>query len=125
MNSFHKLPFLLSASMAVLVGVISISLGADNQAVYLRMVITMVVFYVVGLYTGKTLDKLKTEVNEKNAEIERKKILLEEKEKEASQMAEKNPDPFKGQNINLSAEDQDDEFEPLTVSRVISSKMNQ
>lgn len=150
MTDFHKLPFLLSGFMTMLVGIISYSSGAgSNNMIYLHMILTMVIFFLIGQFAEKTLEAIVTEV--------------EKKKKDEENEENKNNESVIGRSINLSAdgtagslagskntvytangintglhnlnsdenrqntapaeEGQDDGFEPLTVSRVISGEL--
>lgn len=151
MTDFHKIPFLISGFMTVLVGIISYSTGAgSSNKIYLHMMIAMVLFYLIGKFTVETIEATIEEVDIKKKEAEQAEAAAIEsaKGKNIDLAADGKPvGSAPGKNTIYSpgmksdsavqksatsgdkpkaapvAESQDDSFEPLTVSRVISTAM--
>lgn len=123
MDRIHGLPFITGGFMAVMAGIISYVCRSDNQSTYIRMAIVMVVFYMIGVYIRNTLTAINTE-NEEKKELERLREQEEAAQHAASQEGKQN-DGGRGRMVNLVADDSDDEFTPLTVSQVISSKLSE
>lgn len=135
MGHIRKLPFILGFSAAIVTGIVGYSAGVVDQAIYLRMALMMLLFYILGIFISSTIETIKKEVairkiERKNEERLRKKQMKEE-EKEAiaaaasaslRQKAQEDPLPRK---IDLAADDSDEDFEPLTVSRAIRTKINE
>ena len=122
MDGIHKLPYLLGGFMAVIVGIISYISGSVTQTIYIRMAVVMVVFYMLGSIIRNTLNKIKDELRNK----EEQRLLEEQIEEEAknSEAARKRSHAVHpGEHrVDLVADDFNDEFSPLTVSRIITSK---
>lgn len=124
MDSIHKMPFLLGGFMAVVTGLISYISGKNSQTLYIRMAVVMVVFFILGNLIKRTLITI-------NEELEKKKEqeLLEMEKQEAEMSAQMQVDPqLKPDNehkINLVADDSEDDFSPLNVSRIITSKLKE
>lgn len=124
MENIHKLPFLMGGTMAVVIGLISYVWGTKTQDIYIRMAVAMVVFFVLGTIIKNTLVKIQDEITKKK-ELDIQKIKEEEAllAAQAQAEAEAGKNPENKHNINLVADDDfDDEFSPLTVSRIIASK---
>lgn len=137
MERIHKLPFILGCLAALAVGIANYITDSDNQTIFLRMAIVMTIFFILGVYIRNTILSINEEVKEK--EIERQKdeelqLRLEHEKERAEADNLKYPHAHNGDNtqngqiqhkVDLVAEDTAGEFEPMTVSRVISSKMNE
>lgn len=128
MDRIHRLPFITGGFMAVLTGITSYACGSDNQTIYIRMAVVMVVFYIIGIFIRNTLQSISNELDEK-----KERDLLKEKEEaaaaELAELAEKNAvkqnEAGNGQRVNLVADDSGEEFTPLTVSQVISTQFKE
>lgn len=130
MDFIHKLPFFLGGGMAILVGAISYSYGTATQTLYIRMSVTMVVFYILGAYVRSTLRTLHEEQEKKKAlEAE---LLKEGLENEDGKETANEQGPLSGSGegrnpsgsrIDIAVDGSEDEFEPLTVSQVLSTKL--
>lgn len=125
MDNIHKLPFLLGGFMAVVVGIISFISGSAAQTIYIRMAVVMVGFYIVGGFIKNTLNTIKDELKQKEEQrLLEEQIEEEAKRIEASAMASNMVQPGEHK-VDLVADDFDEDFTPLTVSRVISSKVKE
>ncbi|NTV88864.1 MAG: hypothetical protein HGA22_00640 [Clostridiales bacterium] len=125
MGDYRRLPFLLSAMMTFIIGVASYVTEADSKTIYVKMTIAMVVTYIIGIFLKNTLKTLGHEVEERKLEIE--KAELEKAENEL-RMASQNEAAKAGQGdskINLVAGGDDDEFSPMVLNKVISSKLKE
>lgn len=128
MGNVDKLPFFSGSIMAIVTGFISYIDGSKNQDIYIRMAIAMVVFFILGTIIKHTLISIQKEIEKKKEQelIELKKqeeLMAAQVEEELGKELEKTN--ANGQSINLVADDFDEEFSPLTVSRVIASKTNE
>lgn len=125
MDYIHKLPFLLGGFMAVIVGIASYLAGTANQAVYLRMTIALVAFYIVGGYIKNTVVALKEELRKKEEQKAKEEAAEEARRMFEAQAADMENQPQQHR-VNLVADDDyDEEFTPMTVSRVIASKLKE
>lgn len=81
MYYLRKLPLLFALIAAVLSGLIGFSRSMSNNRILLQMIITMVVFFAVGMYIRHTLLKIINQIKEKEKSEEQKKLqeLSEEK----------------------------------------------
>lgn len=111
MKRIHKLPFLFGGFMAVLVGITSYVCGSEDRTTYFRMAVAMVIFYIIGLFVRNTLLSIDKEV-------------MDKKEKESNELLHKQLQQNEHK-INLVADDSSEEFSPLAVSKVISSKIKE
>lgn len=80
MSIVPKLPFLLGALMAVIVGAAGYLDGLDSQAVYIRMAVVMIVFFIIGSIIKNTLSTIQQEISNK-----RENELLEMQDSEKKQ----------------------------------------
>jgi len=116
---------LLGGFMAVVVGIISFISGSAAQTIYIRMAVVMVGFYIVGGFIKNTLNTIKDELKQKEEQrLLEEQIEEEAKRIEASAMASNMVQPGEHK-VDLVADDFDEDFTPLTVSRVISSKVKE
>jgi len=87
MRYLQKLPLLLALAAAFLTGLIGFVSQASQKVILTRMVLMMVVFFVIGLFTRSTLLNIKDQVeqkkNEREAEERKQKQELEKKTKRA------------------------------------------
>ncbi len=132
MGNIRKLPFILGCLAAIVTGIVSYSVGVVDQTIYLRMAVMMLLFYILGLYIRYTVRLTKKEVKIREVERQkeeriRKKQLEEEKRvatiNERLKQVGKQEDS--GYKVNLTANDAEDDFEPLTVSRAIRTGINE
>jgi uncharacterized membrane protein YuzA (DUF378 family) len=121
MEFVKKLPFILGAIMAVIVGIVSFDINTDISDIYIRMSVSMVVFFVLGLYAKNIIEKITSEIQEKKAEQELRELeeqaRIEEERLIAEQEAKKKHvvDVVVGENYG-------EDFSPLTVSEYINNK---
>ena len=132
MERIHGLPFISGGFMAVLTGIASYAWGSDNKTTYIRMAVVMLVFYILGVYVRNTIVSINVEKEEKRERELQKE--LEEAEaaaaaqhaaKHAAQHEAKQHDAGLGHKVNLVADDSGEEFTPLTVSQVISTRVKE
>mgnify|MGYP000536328019 CR=1 FL=1 len=136
MDIIRKLPFFSGSTGAILAGIISFAEGADKQTIYIRMAVTMILFYVLGIYVKKTVISVREEAEnrkrENQAEEAEKRKRNDEKKEEAAnrkstiknaQMErDKSKDTAKAE---TASDDQQDDFEPLALSRAIKTKVKE
>lgn len=138
MERIAKLPFILGCSAAIVTGSASYMTGIDSQGIYVRMALMMVIFFIIGVYIRRTVNSIENEValrriKEQQEERDRQRRQKEE-ERAAANAARFNPvvqpmEPDQQGNdklnrVDLTADDSDEIFEPLTVSRAIRTKIN-
>jgi len=128
MEYIQRLPFMISALVALVVGLISYTRNESNQSIYMKMAICMVLSYLLGMYLRSMITRTVKEIEEKKKQEEMQEAQKEQKEDENSQKFEKadagsKDEPGKASRIDLRIDKNDDEFEPLKVSRVIKSTL--
>ncbi len=126
MGHYRRIPFLLSALMAFIIGVASYITDTDGKTIYIKMTIAMVVSYIVGIFLKNTLSTISNELVEKREKAENEDD--QETDNESANMANYNGNTNVSRNdsrINLTAGGSDDEFTPLLLNKVISSKLKE
>jgi flagellar biosynthesis/type III secretory pathway M-ring protein FliF/YscJ len=123
MGNIHKLPFLLGAAAAIIVGVMCNLNNIEQQDTYIKMAIAMVIFFAIGILIRNTLLKINEEIENKKLEEERRiKAELDEEKKAEEERKKHEADPKStGTNIDLKVDDMGEDFSPLTVSEYIKS----
>jgi len=138
MERIHKLPFILGCLAAMVVGIASYITNSDNQTIFLRMAVIMAIFFILGVYIRNTVLSIKDEVSKKEMERlkeEELRIWQENEKQRAEADDSKHHQANNGINqtlhgqtqhkVDLVAEDTVGDFQPMTVSRVISTKVNE
>lgn len=125
MENIHKLPFVIGVSVTIVVGMISYKTGVEYGEIYIRMFISMVVFFVAGIYLKNFIIKIHKELKQKEEEEER---LKEEKLKQ-EKLKQQEENNEKGKTIDLKVEEEhvdkqlyDEEFTPLKVNTIDINK---
>lgn len=122
MEFIHRLPFILGAVMAVIVGIVSFSINTETRDIYIRMSISMVVFFVIGLYAKSIIERIYSELEEKKKEQELREI---EEQHRIEQERLKAEEEAKKHKVDIAVgEDYGEDFSPLTVNEYISNKNN-
>lgn len=125
MEFIQRLPFVLSISMAIIIGVLSTIYDCRNQEVYTRMLLGMLIFYVVGAFIRHVVAGIREELDQKIKEEEllKRKVALElQHSLQGNKNEDKNTDLH---TLDLKADDNtakylyDDDFSPLKVSEII------
>lgn len=120
MEFVHRLPFILGAAMALIVGSVSTGYNTEPRDIYIRMTVSMIVFYVIGLYARSTINRISAEVEEKKEE---ERLRLEEEVRLAHEEAKaKAEEAKKSSTIDHRVGEFEEEFSPLTVSEYINSE---
>ncbi|MDQ2085868.1 hypothetical protein RBH29_05380 [Herbivorax sp. ANBcel31] len=127
MNNIYKLPFITGTFVTILVGMISYKTGIKDGEIYIRMSISMVVFFITGVYLKNFILKINEELKQKEERLKEQERLEKEKKN----------DEKKGKRIDLKAEEEgnepekeqdddqklyDEEFKPLKVNSVKVNK---
>lgn len=120
MEYIRKLPYILAALMTMIIGTVSFLGGAEQKDIYLRMLLCMVIFLVIGMAIRSILVKLIEDIQEKNKEdISRNP---------GNETEESNPNgsviDFRVDDTSLR-EEYEEEFTPLKVSQVIRSSLKE
>ncbi len=122
MDYVHKLPFILGASMAVVIGVINNSTGTESKTIYIRMSVGLVVFFILGLYIRNFIYKIDEEIRKKKVEEQRIKESVIQKANEGAKHSVdyRVDDNSFEMNINTQKEEKlyDEEFTPLSVNSI-------
>lgn len=126
MEYVQRLPFILGASMTLIIGVISNNSGTELKTTCIRMSVALVVFFVLGLYIRECILKLYEDIRKK--EEEEQKIKGQEVnngnvgvENNVDYRVDDNSSEI---NINLEKGEKlyDEEFTPLSVNSVRLNK---
>ncbi|MGI6778689.1 MAG: hypothetical protein ACOX7R_12475 [Acetivibrionales bacterium] len=112
MDYIHRLPFVIGLAAAIITGVAGYICNTNEQTLYLRMIVSMVVFYFIGVYIRYSLNKTMEELEQKKKENELKE--LEEAVIENQQHS----------TVDYKV-GYDDELSPLEVSEVIKTKLKE
>jgi predicted membrane protein len=140
MERIMRLPLLLGFLAAVITGAVSYAAGVGNQTAYLRMAAMMLIFFLLGIFIRNTIFSLKNEVQirkieqKKRAEQELRRQREEQKaaeysarfypEKDVQSQEQSQDEVFNVKDYKTSGKTGDD-FEPLTLSRAIKTKVNE
>lgn len=111
MDYIHRLPFILGALMSIIAGTICFKFGESMQNIYMKMAITLVAFFSIGIYLRSTILR-----------------IIEENDKKAKELAEKEKMEAKGDTreekasiIDYRVDDYGEDFSPLKISDIINS----
>ncbi|MCX7922400.1 MAG: hypothetical protein N3B21_10390 [Clostridia bacterium] len=121
MDYIQRLPFILGIFTALIVGVVSYKLNFSLQETYIKMAISMGIFFILGLYARSTLIKIVEEIDRKKMqeEIQRIEELRRQENQDLSQNAKE-----KTHTVEYTIDDGADDFEPFNVSEIIKTKEN-
>ncbi len=125
MEYIQRLPFILGAVMAIVVGMLSYSSTADMKQVYLKMAICMIVFYILGVFIKNTVFKINSDIEAKKKKIELEELEKERLEEEAREEQARQEAAVKqgSKSPKIDIKVDDDEFVPLNIE-LISEKLN-
>lgn len=141
MERIQKLPFLAGSLAAIITGIASYAVGIESRAIYLRMAVMMLVFFLIGIYARNTLLSIHEDIEKKKREEEleeaqRQAQMLEE-QKAASQEGKKAQEHQAGERqstpqahqqpakLDLVADDSNDDFKPFDISKAVKAKVNE
>jgi Co/Zn/Cd efflux system component len=124
MEYVHKIPFLFGAAAAIIAGIISNLINVSQQDTYIRMAISMIIFFAIGIYIRNTLHKIHEELESKKLEEENKILVEIEEEKRLAADEERLNQELElktvGTKIDFKVDDAGEDFSPLTVSEYIT-----
>lgn len=123
MDRIHKLPFILGASMSIIVGVISHYSNVEVKDTYVRMIAAMVIFFIIGFIARNIFLNVKQEVDEKIEEEELERLQIEAEEKINAKKDKEDSD--KGQNIDIKSVGDKDAFMTESLTKAVSSKLDE
>jgi len=66
MDYMRKMPFIMGASAAIVIGIISYNNGYDLKAICVRMTAGMILFFAAGVLLRKVINSIYEEVKEKS-----------------------------------------------------------
>lgn len=123
MDYVHKLPFILGASMAVVIGVINNSTGTESKTIYIRMSVGLVTFFILGLYIRSFIYKIEKELREKEEERRIKETEMANEGAKHSVDYRVDDNSFE-MNIDTEKDGKlyDEEFTPLSVNSITINK---
>lgn len=120
MEYIRKLPYILAALMTMIIGTVSFLGGAEQKDIYLRMLLCMITFLLIGMVIRSILVKLIEGFQEKNKEDISRNL--------DNETEESNPNgsviDFRVDDTSLR-EEYEEEFTPLKVSQVIRSSLKE
>lgn len=127
MHYTSKIPFMLGAIMTIIIGIISFYKSVEPQQIYLRMILSLVSFFLLGVIIKSTIEKIQSELQEKYEK--------EKAEAEAAAEAEAEQSIIEGEGVIYERDkqdafsleshlegDSDEDFSPLKVSEIITTK---
>jgi hypothetical protein len=114
MYYLRKLPLLFALTAAILLGVLGLSCSMSNKRILTIMIISMVIFFAVGIYVRASIFSIIEQVNEK------KKKNSEEEEQKVQVGQERQSETIKGKDQHT-----EDDFEPLRVTDYIKNELKQ
>jgi|LSQX01.3.fsa_nt_gb predicted membrane protein len=145
MDYIHRLPYILGASVTIIVGMASYNSGFESRMIYIRMLVSMLLFFSVGIYARGFIYKISNEINIKKAEREelekQEKLEKQKQEKLEKQKQERYGNKEEGTgNIDYTVDNNDiddifkpdadndrlydKEFSPLSVKKIAVDKEN-
>lgn len=65
MQYIKKLPFMLSIFMSIIISIASYARGVAQKEIYTRMIISLILFFILGLFIRNTIEKLYESVSRK------------------------------------------------------------
>jgi hypothetical protein len=122
MEYIRKIPFILGAAMAIAIGLISLNCNIDTKQVYIRMILSLLAFFVLGVLLRSTLIEINKEITLKKEIEEEKEEELKNSEKES--MGKESPavaDPNTPA-VDYQADDYSEDFTPLKIKEIINMK---
>lgn len=123
MGYIQRLPFILASTVTIIIGLVCYTSGVNNMDIFIKMIISMTVFYLVGVYVRNLIFEIKKQIDEKiqqeklengkNAETE---TINNENASDKKVDLKEQADGVKNENNSNS-----DEFTPLMASKVIKN----
>ncbi len=114
MHYVERLPIILGALASLITGLISYEAGYSQQILYLRMAVSMVLFFFIGLLVRSTIMSIINGTAEKEEEGEKEKEEMTAGEKVSN--AEITPKTDR-------RIENDEDFDPLKVSDIIKESL--
>lgn len=114
MKNNRRIPFILCAFASIFVGIAGIKENIPPKQICIRILISMTVFFMAGLYLKNTIEKITLEISQKKTEEIEQEDLKEEKKEKANGV---------GTVVDYTVDR--DEFTPLNLSKAIKTKMNE
>ncbi|HHV98979.1 MAG TPA: hypothetical protein GXX36_05765 [Clostridiaceae bacterium] len=121
MGYIQRLPFILTSSVTIIIGLVCYVSGASTRDTFIKMIISLTVFYIIGLIVRNLILEIKKQVDEK---IEQEKLESQKKAEEelgkSESTTDNETDKLTDSKFNKKANDAD-EFTPLNASKVIKN----
>jgi len=128
MEYIYRLPFILGALAAIIIGIASYRDGVNKEGIFLKMAICMTVFFIIGMIGRnvllKTMDELEEKRRKEQKEEELRKKLEAERQEEQNAAAASASGTKAPTKIDLRAGPNEDELSPLIVEKVTTSGVN-
>ncbi|HOQ38290.1 MAG TPA: hypothetical protein PK033_09160 [Acetivibrio sp.] len=125
MDYTHKLPFIIGASVTIIVGILSYKGGYELKTICTRMSLSMVLSFLAGTYLRSFIERMQQEVKQKKEldTIKENQEIISEASKKNVQVKKSKIDLTAGEdtseNMHIGEENlYDEEFEPLKVTNV-------
>lgn len=123
MQYLQRLPLLLALAGSLVSGLLSLLCLRTHNEVLFQMVLSMIIFYIVGFFIRSMVINVKTQVDAKRLKLEADERAQKEKEEIEEKKKEKT-DLFLGKHIDFKVNDlSEDSFEPLPVSEFIKKEL--
>ena len=65
MEYVKQLPYIFGTFMGIVIGLISYILGVENNEIYIRVIISIILFYFLGLYIRYYICNMEKDIQEK------------------------------------------------------------
>ena len=95
MDYIQRLPYILSLFVTILVGIISSLEKIETKQSYIRMTISIIVFYLIGVYIKNKLLSIIIEMENKKAQQKKEEEEKKEKEEQEKEEQEKEEQALK------------------------------
>ena len=117
----QRLPFILTSTITIIIGLVCYISGVSARDTFIKMIISITAFYLVGLYIRNSIFEIKKQVDEKKKqeELESQKKAEEELENKDNTINEKEDMKADLEAIKNDNGVNSDEFTPLKASKVI------
>ena len=124
MQYLQRLPLLLALAGSLASGILNLLCYRPHNEVLLHMVLTMVIFFIIGLFIRSTVLALKKQVDEKRQKQEAEERAQREKKQAEAKMMEE-AEGHLGNNIDFTVDSSREEsFDPLPVREFIKKQLN-
>jgi uncharacterized membrane protein YraQ (UPF0718 family) len=121
MYRVQKLPFILGASMSIITGLICYYTKLELKDTYIRMMLSLIIFFIIGVFARKSIVKIKVEVDDKLKADELERLQMEAKEK----LELKRQEELENKGSIIDLEVSDDDFITDDLTRAVHSQLEE